>query len=85
MPLTIALEVGLFAVGIVLYLRFTKAVNRAGRYGFLILAVLLFLVWAGSAFGPPPPDSYTLAISGLFLWTPVIIGYWVDRNRTLAR
>lgn len=81
LPLTLLLEMGLFALGFALYLRSTTANERRGRFGPWILAALLVLIYFASEFGPSPPNQQTIGLSGLFLWIPVFLGYWIDRHR----
>ena len=78
---TIVIEVGLFALGIALYLQATKAKDRIGLIGFWTLVVLLGLIYVGNLFGPPPPEMSMIAIAGNASWLFVIWAYWVDRHR----
>ena len=80
-PGTLIIELGLFALGIVLYLRSTKPRDRIGVYALWALIAFLLLVYAGNTFGPPPPDEATLAIVGNAGWLFVLWAYWVDRHR----
>ena len=58
------LEGGLYALGIYLYLRATRARDRIGSWGLYLLLAFLLATWLSAAFGPPPPDERTLA------WVP---------------
>jgi len=78
---TIVVEVGLFALGITLYLQATKAKDRIGSIGFWSLIALLGLIYVGNLFGPPPPEMSIIAIAGNASWLFVIWAYWVDRHR----
>jgi membrane-bound metal-dependent hydrolase YbcI (DUF457 family) len=79
---TLALEGLMFAAGLALYLRATKARDRAGAIGFWALIAVLLASYAGAAFGPLPPSVDAIAWAGLAggaltaAW-----GYWVDRHR----
>ena len=81
-PLTIAIEVAMFGVGTWLYLRATRARDKAGRWGFFTLAAFLPLVYFANLFGPPPPSLpalYWSAMIGfgiLLLWA-----WWADQHR----
>jgi hypothetical protein len=77
------LEAGLYAVGIFLYLRTTRARDAIGRWGLYILLAFLLATWLSSAYGPPPPNERTLAWGGLTMWLLVAWAYWVDRHRTV--
>jgi hypothetical protein len=83
-PLTILVDGGLFAVGLGLYLRGTRALDRVGSWGLWAMVAVLVLIFASSFMGPPPPDARTLALAALGLWLFVPWSYWVDRHRTAA-
>ncbi len=80
-PATLVVELGLFAVGVWLYLRATTARDRIGSWGFYGLVAFLLVSYLASAFGPPPPDVRSLATTALFMWLFVVWGWWVDRHR----
>jgi hypothetical protein len=81
-PGTIVVETLLYAAGIMLYLRSTSANDRVGSIGFWLLIGLLFIIYIGNIFGPPPPNEASIAILGNASWLFVIWAYWVDRHRT---
>jgi len=75
------LEGGLYALGIYLYLRATRARDRIGSWGLYVLLAFLLATWLSAAFGPPPPSERMLAWSALTMWLLVAWAYWVDRHR----
>jgi hypothetical protein len=75
------LEGGLYALGIYLYLRATRARDKIGSWGLYLLLAFLLATWLSAAFGPPPPNERTLAWSALTMWLLVAWAYWVDRHR----
>ncbi|GAB3794956.1 hypothetical protein GCM10028819_10190 [Spirosoma humi] len=81
---TVALEVGLLALGLWQYTRTTRPRNRTGRLALWGLVVFLVVVYLGAAFSPLPTDVTALAWSGQALWLTVVLGYWVDANRVPA-
>jgi hypothetical protein len=81
--LTVLLEVGTLAVGLVIYLRYTRASDRIGRWGLWAMVLLLVAIWLGGVFGPPPPGEHALAVTTLGIWLFVPWSYWVDRHRVL--
>lgn len=81
LPWTAAVEVGLLAVGAVVYLRATRARDRIGSWGLAGLVALLVAIYLGSLFGPPPPSPEAVAWSAQALWLLVFAGAWVDRHR----
>jgi membrane-bound metal-dependent hydrolase YbcI (DUF457 family) len=78
---TLMLELGMFIVGMILYLRTTRPANRTGTYSFVLLIVFLLVTYFMNILGPPPPDYRMVAYSALLLWLLVPWGYWIDRNR----
>ncbi len=78
---TIVVELGIFALGLCLYLRSTRSQDRIGIYGMWGLMGFLILIWLGNIFGPPPPSDTAVAVSCFGLWLVVLWGYWVDRHR----
>jgi membrane-bound metal-dependent hydrolase YbcI (DUF457 family) len=80
---TVMLEMGMFLLGIILYLMSTRPANRTGTYTFMALMVFLIVTYGVNILGPPPPDYRTVAYSAILLWLLVPWGYWIDRNRHL--
>ena len=80
-PLTLAVEGGMWIVGIAIYVRATKARDRIGTVAFWPMIVLLTLIWLGSIFGPPPPDARAAAISALAMIVIFAWAYWIDQHR----
>lgn len=82
LPLSLALELALLAVGVWLYRRATVARDRTGEWAFWALVVVLAALQLANYFGPPPPDARTVALSAQALWLVVLWGAWIDRHRT---
>ena len=82
--LTLAAEAIVFGLGIAVYLRTTRAVDRTGTWALWSLLVFLALIWIGSVFGPPPSDERAVEYSGLALWLFVPWGWWIDRHRAIV-
>jgi hypothetical protein len=66
LPATLAAEAALLAFGLAVYLRATRATDRAGIWAFWSLMGLLVVLWLAAVFGPPPPSVRVLAITSLF-------------------
>jgi len=81
LPGTIAVELLLFAAGLRLYTRATRALDRTGRLALWGLVAFLLVIYGANLFGPPPPSGMTAAWSALAMWLLVAWGYWVDRHR----
>jgi membrane-bound metal-dependent hydrolase YbcI (DUF457 family) len=82
LPGTLLVEIGIFALGILIFLKSSEAVNKAGKWGFWWFVIFLLPLYFGSLFGPPPPDMKAfgyVGIIGQFIF--VGAGYWIDRNR----
>jgi hypothetical protein len=78
---TIALELGLFALGTLVYLRSTRARDRVGSWGLWALLVFLAGGFLSTVNGPPPPSERALAYATLAIWLFVPWAAWVDRHR----
>jgi hypothetical protein len=77
---TILTEMALFAAGTAAYIGFFRLKDRTHRYALWSLLILLLALYFGSVFGPPPPDTNTLAISALAIWLTVPWAGWADRG-----
>ena len=84
-PATLAVELALFAIALVFYLKRTRALDRIGRWGLFGLGMFLLAAYLGAAFGPPPPSLEAIAWAGLLGGAvTAALGYWVDRHRTMV-
>jgi hypothetical protein len=79
--ITIAIELALFILGTLLYLRQTKAKDLIGTYVFWIFEVFLLAAYGGAAFGPAPRSVRMLAIVTLSTWLLIPWAWWFDRHR----
>ena len=79
-PATLAIEFGIFAIGIAIYLRATRAMDRVGSWGLWAYIAVLSVVYLASM-GVPPPNERVLAVSALGIWLFVPWAYWVDLHR----
>lgn len=78
---TIVVEAILFAVGLLLYLRTTRAKDRTGTLALWSLVGFLVIVYAMNVLGPPPPSAQAVAWTVQAVWLLVAWGYWIDRHR----
>jgi LexA-binding, inner membrane-associated putative hydrolase len=74
-------ELLLLAIGLVIYLRATRARDWIGNWSLAAMVGLLFVIYIGGFFGPPPKNERSLALTALTLWVFVPWGYWIDRHR----
>ena len=77
-------EVPLFAIGVWLYVRSTRASDRTGRFALAGLVAFLVVMYLGNLFGPPPGAARDIAWLGHAQWLLVLWGYWVDAHREPA-
>ena len=84
MPLTLVVEIGIFILGVYLYLQTTTAKDRTGTWSFWVLVVFLMISYAANLLGPPPPSAEAIGYGALLAWLFVPWGYWIDRHRRLA-
>ena len=84
-PATLAVEIPMFIAGIWIYTRVTRSRDRIGTWGFAGFRALMFLMYLGNTFGPPPPDTTAIAIFGPVSLALFAIPYWVDRHRTTVK
>jgi membrane-bound metal-dependent hydrolase YbcI (DUF457 family) len=82
-PLTLAIELGMFAIGLTLYLKTTRARDKIGRWAFWALIFFILMTYLGATFGGPPKDENSLSLVALGVWLFVPWGYWIDRHRVI--
>ena len=82
----LALELLIFLAGVYIYANFTKAKNKAGRWGFWGLVVLLLVLHIANSFGGTPPDSVMIVFVSATVMMAILVAmaYWVDNNREVA-
>jgi hypothetical protein len=81
LPAWLVVELGLFALGVWIYTRTTRAHDLAGQWGLIGLIGFLLLIFAGATFGPPPPSTAAIAYSDLGQLLIIALAAWVDRHR----
>jgi LexA-binding, inner membrane-associated putative hydrolase len=75
---TLVVELTMFAIGLMLYVRGGGAGRR--RVSFWLLMAFVLVAYFAAAFGPPPPNVRTLAWSGLIGWLLVPWTWFADRE-----
>lgn len=79
---TMIVELGLFSIGIALYMSATHSISSSGKYGFFLMVLTLIALYIANIFSPPPPDiisvGVTMTAGQLVL---VAIAFWVDKKR----
>ena len=74
---TLLVELTMFTGAVALYVGSGGAGRR--RPSFWVLMAFLLVVYFATAFGPPPPDTRTLAFSALSAWLLIPWAWWADR------
>jgi hypothetical protein len=80
-PGTLAVELGLFAVGVAIYASATRARDRIGAIGWWALAGGLALAEVAVVLGPPPPDIDALVAAAFGVFAILPLAWWIDRHR----
>jgi membrane-bound metal-dependent hydrolase YbcI (DUF457 family) len=78
---TLATESAMFIIGATLYASVTRERDRIGKLGLSALVATLVAIYFAALWGPPPPNSQSVAIAGHLSWLFVLWAYWVDRHR----
>jgi hypothetical protein len=81
---TLAVEGAVFAAGVWIYQRTTRATDARGGWGLWTLVAFLLIIQAANLAGPPPPSTAAIAWVGQAQWLLVLWAFWVDRHRVAA-
>jgi hypothetical protein len=81
-PATVVVESAMFAAGLWMYLRATRARDAIGRWATVGLVVLLLAAYVGNIFGGPPPSVDAIAIAGAIGGAILLaLSAWADAHR----
>ena len=81
LPLTIAVEVVLFAAGIWVYFNATKAKDAVGELGFWVFGGLMVVAFIGVILMPLPKNADWISMGSLVPFLFVAGAYWLDDHR----
>jgi hypothetical protein len=81
-PLTLLLDGGVFAIGLAIYVRGTRAIDRRGSWALWTMVAVLVAAFLSGFVSPPPPSARAIGIAALALWLFVPWSAWIDRHRT---
>jgi hypothetical protein len=81
---TLVVETLLFAAGVVIYSRATRARDRIGSVALWLLVGFLLAISAANLASPPPPSAGAVAWVAQSMWLLVAWGYWIDRHREVV-
>jgi membrane-bound metal-dependent hydrolase YbcI (DUF457 family) len=82
-PGTLAVELAMLAAAVWLYVGATFARDRVGSIGLAAFLLFVLAIYAGAAFGPPPPSATAIAWSDMGQWLVVLLAAWIDRHRSM--
>jgi hypothetical protein len=79
---TVIVEGLMYAAGVWIYLRVTRAKDGMGRWGLWSFVVAVAALYVANIFSPAPPDVRMLAIVAIpFTWILIFWAGWADRHR----
>lgn len=81
-PATVIVESALYAAGVAIYLRATRATSRTGSVALWSLVLLLALIFAANSQGKAPPNQLVVVL-GAFLGTALTLAWaaWIEKHR----
>jgi len=78
---TVIVEGLMYAVGIWIYLRVTRAKDGIGRWGLWSFIIVVAALYVANIFSPPPPNVKMLAILAIpYTWLLILWACWADRH-----
>ena len=80
-PATLVVELGVFSIGLILYLRSTRPLDRIGSVALWSLVGFLLVIYFANLFSSRPPNVTAMAWVGQAQWLLVIWAFWIDRHR----
>lgn len=83
LPGTLLVELLMFAAGVWIYARATRARDRLGSWVLIALVGFLAISFLGNLFSAPPPSVTAIALVGMIGGTVLLLwAWWLDRHRT---
>jgi hypothetical protein len=80
---TMIVEIVMFAAGVWMYARATRARDRIGRWAFIAYVLFLLAIYMANVFSPPPDSvtdlAWTAAVAAIIL---IPWAWWFDKHRT---
>jgi hypothetical protein len=82
---TVTVEVVMFAAGVWIYARATRARDRVGRQALPALVGFLLVAYLASSIGPPPPSIAALVVTAIAGAAVIVLwAWWLDRHRIVV-
>jgi membrane-bound metal-dependent hydrolase YbcI (DUF457 family) len=81
-PGSMITELAIVAASIASYVRATRPIDRAGRWGLVAIVAFLLVAYLATAFGPLPPSMRAVTIGSLVA-TAIVVGSaaWIEHHR----
>jgi hypothetical protein len=85
-PATLTIEAAMFAIGVWIYARATRARDRIGRWAFIGVTAFLVVGFVMNATSEPPPSVTFIWIGALALGgLTLALAHWADVHRVSGR
>lgn len=82
---TLIVELAMFAAGVAVYTRSTRALDATGKWSFFVFVLFLLLVYGANIIGGPPPSVTAVWVAGLLGGVLLMVwSWWFDRHRSPA-
>ena len=81
---TMIVEAAMLVIGVAVYVRMTRPIDRRGRWGLWGFVAVLALLFVANVNVPPPATVAALAWGGLVGWLFPLFAWWVDRHRAVV-
>jgi hypothetical protein len=79
---TVVVEGLMYAVGVWIYIRVTRAKDGIGRWGLTAFIMVVAALYVANILGPPPPSVKTMVIAAIpFTWLLILWAWWADKHR----
>ena len=79
---TVLIEGLMYAAGVEIYARVTRARDRIGQWGFWTFVGALVVFYVANIFSPPPSSVTPILIAMIpMVWLLIVWAWWADRHR----
>jgi hypothetical protein len=79
---TVVVEGVMYAVGVWIYLRVTRARDGVGRWALWSFVILVAAFYIANIFSPPPTEVKPILIATTpIVWLIIVWAWWADRRR----
>lgn len=80
--MTVLVEGLMYAIGIWIYLRVTRARDKIGHWSLWLFVIVVAVVYMANIFSPPPPSVEAILVVAIpFVWLLIVSAWWADRLR----